>query len=250
MANKAGLSYVPMASIDSALKRANTRIARLEDAFGRQSSTFKNQIARFEKAPLKKYTGVSSSGHWKLDKGKIMKDIASGRMNLDQANEILRNAAGIQLAPEYKVNKDGTKTLDGYTVKESNWGGFQTRKQLEQQTIQSITTTDIDLSEFEDEFGNIDITKETLKKITEKLNQISESFQTEYTETPLTEVQMKGNTILSRLYSTEHGGSRSKGEKLSYSELIKIQEELARVKSELDAGRERGLSNHQDLINS
>ena len=243
----AGLSSAQLAKIDSALKRANTRIARLEAAYGSKSATFKNQIARFEKGPLHKYVGKSKTsvnkngekrgGNWKLDKGKIMKDFKSGKLNIDQMNEILRNAAGVRIDPNG-------------IVKESNWGGFQTRKQLEEQTIQAITTTDVDLSEFADEKGNININKDILKQITEKLNAISESFQTEYSDTPLTESQMKENTILSRLYSTEHGGSRNKGEKLSYGELTKIKDELARVKSDIDSSRQKGLSNHNDLANS
>lgn len=243
----AGLSSAQLAKIDSALKRANTRIARLETAYGSKSATFKNQIARFEKGSLHKYVGKSKTsinkngekrgGNWKLDKGKIMKDFKSGKLNIDQMNEILRNAAGVRIDPMG-------------IVKESNWGGFQTRKQLEEQTIQAITTTDVDLSEFADEKGNININKSVLKQITEKLNAISESFQTEYKESPLTEDQMKENTILARLYSTEHSGTRQKGEKLSYTELLRIKDELARIKADIDAEREKGLSNHNDLANS
>lgn len=232
----AGLSSAQLAKIDSALKRANTRIARLEDSFGRQSSTFKTQIARFEKGPLHKYTGESKSGHWKLDKGKIMKDIRSGRLNPDQANEILRNAAGIRIDPSGEV-------------RESNWGGFQTREQIFKQTIQNITTTDVDLSEFEDEKGNININKETLREITEKLNSISESFQTEYQESPLTEVEMKKDPLLSMLYSSENGGSRRRGQKLSYGELQAISKRLGDLRADIDKMRQSGLANHENLTN-
>lgn len=242
----AGLSSAQLAKIDSALKRANTRIARLESTFGRESSTFKNQIARFEKGPLHKYVGKSKTsinksgekrgGNWKLDKGKIMKDIRSGKLNIDQANEILRNAAGI------RIDSSGE-------VRESNWGGFQTREQIFKQTIQNITTTDVDLSEFADEKGNINITKDTLIAITEKLNAISESFQTEYNESPLTELDMKKDPLLSMLYSTENGGTRRKGQKLTYGELESISKRLGELKADVDKMRESGLANHKDLTN-
>lgn len=232
----AGLSSAQLAKVDSALKRANTRIARLEDSFGRQSSTFKNQIARFEKGPLHRYTGESKSGHWKLDKGKIMTDLRSGKLNYDQANEILRNAAGI------RIDSSGQ-------VRESNWGGFQTREQVYKQTIENITTTDVDLSEFADEKGNINIDKDILKQIAEKLNSISESFQTEYNDSPLTEVEMKKDPLLSMLYLSENGGTRRKGQKLSYGELDAISKRLGDLRADIDRMRQSGLANHADLVN-
>lgn len=232
----AGLSSAQLAKIDSALKRANTRISRLEDAFGKSSSTFKLNIARFEKGPLKQYTGTSASGHWKLDKGKIMKDLRSGRMNIDTANEILRNSAGVRIDPSGEV-------------KESNWGGFQTREQIYKQTIENITTTDVDLSEFADEYGNIDITKKKLQEIAEKLNSIGESFQTEYEDSPLTESQMKEDPLLGRLYSSENGGTRRKGEKLSYGDLQAIADRLSELKKDVDSLNNAGRENHNNLIN-
>lgn len=231
----AGLSSAQMAKIDSALKRANTRISRLEDAFGRQSSTFKNQISTFEKGPLHKYVGESASGHWKLDKGKIMKDIRSGNLNYDQANEILRNAGGV------KIDHSGN-------VVQSRFGGFQTRKEIQKQTLETIDAGGLDLSQFYGKDGFLDLNTKTLNEITEYLNEISESFQTEYDETPLSESEQKKDPILSKLYSSENGGTRGKG-KLTYGELQEISQRLKEVKNTFEKDRAIGKRNNDFLSN-
>ena len=231
----AGLSSATLAKIDGALKRANTRIARLEDAFGRNSSTFKNNIATFEKGGLNKYVGTSSSGHWKLDKGKIMGDIRSGKLSLDEANEILRNSAGVQI----------TKAGD---MGESNYTGFQTRKEILDQTMEAIESGSYDLRSFQDKNGFIDLNKKTLFKIAEELNKIAESFQTEYDETGLSNEEIKSDPILSDLFNEDHGGTRSKRQ-LTYTELQDMAERLAQIRQDMEDDQLRGKMNSDFLSN-
>ena len=231
----AGLSSAQKARIDSALKRANTRLARLEDAFGRNSSTFKQQIATFEKKALNKYVGTSSSGHYKLDKGKIVKDIMNGTLNYDQANEILRNAAGVQL------NSSGE-------LVESKFGGIKTRKEVFDDTMAAIESGAYDLDKYRDENGFIQLNKKILKEITEELNVIAESFQTEYDDSPLTSEQMKSDPILSDLYSSDNGGTRNK-RALTYSDLKDMAERLSQLRQEFDKEREEGAKTNDFLKN-
>lgn len=227
----AGLSNASLARIDSALKRANTRIARLEDTFGRSSSTFKNQISLFEKGALHKYTGESASGHWKFDKGKIMKDIRSGKLNFDQANEILRNAAGIQ------IDSSGD-------VVDSKYSGIQTVSDVLKDTVSTIQSGSVDLSKYQDENGFIEINKTILKEITEELNIIAESFQTEYEESPLDDQTMQNDPILKNLYS-ENRGKRP----LTYNELKDISERLRLLREDFDNSRLQGKQNNDFLSN-
>ena len=232
----ARLTYSQLSKIDSALKRANTRIARLQDTYSRDSSVFKNQIAPFEKGPLHKYVGDSASGHWKLDKGQIMKDIRTGKIDFDFANEILRNAAGIQIDPRGEVVK-------------SKFGGFQTRQQLEKEALQIIGEDQLDLlQKYKDENGFISLSKSTLKSIITELNELSEGFQTEYDDTPLDADEMKSNQVLSVLYSSDHGGSRDK-RRLTYTEMQNIAEELAKIRKSLEGDNEKGKENNDNLKN-
>lgn len=227
----AGLSNASLARIDSALKRANTRIARLEDAFGSKSSTFKNQISLFEKGALHKYTGRSSSDHWKLDKGKIMKDIRSGKLNFDQANEILRNAAGVQ------IDSSGD-------IVDSKYSGIQTVSDVLKDTVSTIQSGSVDLSKYQDENGFIEINKKILKEITEELNIIAESFQTEYDESPLDDQTMQNDPILKNLYS-ENRGRRQ----LTYNELKDMSERLRLLREDFDNSRLQGKQNNDFLSN-
>lgn len=233
----AGLSSAQFKTIEAALKRANTRIARLEDAFGRSSSTFKNQTSAFEKGALNKYVGESASGHWKLDISKIKNDIKSGKLNYDQANEILVRSSGLKISGSGEVKptsySEGFKTVQGTLL----------------ETLDSIQTGAYDLSSFQDANGFIEINKKTLKEITEQLNAISESFQTEYEDSPLDAKTMKSDPILSKLYSSENGGTREKGTKLSYTELQEISNQLARIRSEFDKERLQGKETSDFLKN-
>ena len=233
----AGLSSAQLKTIDSALKRANTRIARLEDAFGRSSSTFKNQTSAFAKGALNKYVGESASGHWKLDISKIKGDIKSGKLNYDQANEILVRSSGLKISGEGEVKpttySEGFKTVQGTLL----------------DTLDSVKSGAYDLSSFQDENGFIEINKKVLMEITEQLNEIAESFQTEYEDSPLDAATMKSDPILSDLYSSENGGTREKGKKLTYPELQKMSNRLAELKSELDKDRLNGKQTSDFLKN-
>lgn len=233
----AGLSSAQLKTIESALKRANTRIARLEDAFGRSSSTFKNQTSAFAKGALNKYVGESASGHWKLDISKIKGDIKSGKLNYDQANEILVRSSGLKISGEGEVKpttySEGFKTVQGTLL----------------DTLDSVKSGAYDLSSFQDENGFIEINKKVLMEITEQLNEIAESFQTEYEDSPLDAATMKSDPILSDLYSSENGGTREKGKKLTYPELQKMSNRLAELKSELDKDRLNGKQTSDFLKN-
>lgn len=224
----AGLSSVQLKTIESALKRANTRIARLEDAFGRSSSTFKNQTSAFAKGALNKYVGESASGHWKLDISKIKNDIKSGKLNYDQANEILVRSSGL------KISGSGEVKPTSYTE------GFKTVQGTLLDTLDSVKSGAYDLSSFQDENGFIEINKKVLMEITEQLNAISESFQTEYEDSPLDAATMKSDPILSDLYSSDNGGTRERGKKLTYPELQKMADRLAELKEGIDKDRLNG----------
>lgn len=233
----AGLSSAQMKTIESALKRANTRIARLEDAFGRSSSTFKNQTSAFAKGALKKYVGESASGHWKLDISKIKNDIKSGKLNYDQANEILVRSSGLKISGEGELKpttySEGFKTVQGTLL----------------DTLDSVKSGAYDLSSFQDENGFIEINKKVLMEITEQLNAIAESFQTEYEDSPIDAATMKSDPILSDLYSSENGGTREKGKKLTYPELQRMSNRLAELKNELDKERLNGKQTSDFLKN-
>ena len=233
----AGLSSAQLKTIESALKRANTRIARLEDAFGRKSSTFKNSIQGFDKGALHKYVGESASGHWKLDISKIKNDIKSGKLNYDQANEILVRSSGL------KISGSGEVKPTSYTE------GFKTVQGTLLETLDSVQTGAYDLSSFQDANGFIEVNKKVLMEITEQINKIAESFQTEYDDSSLTPNEIKSDPILSGLYSTENGGTREKGHKLTYVELQKIAERFASVNAELEKDRLNGKQTSDFLKN-
>lgn len=242
----AGLSNLSMARIDSALKRANTRIARLEDAFGSKSSTFKNQISLFEKGGLHKYVKQSNpkkavqgktgtlketKSHWQLNRSAIKRDIKSGKLNFDQANEILRNAAGLQ------IDSSGE-------VVDSKYQGFQTVSDILKETTKTIQSGAYDLSEYQDENGFIELNKSILKEITEDLNEIAESFQTEYEDSPINSETMQSDPILKNLYR-ENRGKKS----LTYSELSQMANRLSELRKEFDASRLSGKETNDFLSN-
>lgn len=245
----AGLSSAQLKTIDNALKRANTRISRLEDAFGRKSATFRKEIAPFAKGPLRKYVGTSSSGHWKLDIPKIKNDIKSGALNYDQANEILVRASGLKISGEGEVKptlySEGFKTVQGTLL----------------DTLETITRTPEDFEKYRDEDGFINVNKKMLKEITEELNVIGESFQTEYNETSLTADEMKDDPVLSKLYLVADpnavdsngepikGGTRKKGTSLTYPEMIEISQRLRTLKKEMEAERLSGRKRSKYLKN-
>ena len=77
-------------------------------------------------------------------------------------------------------------------------------------------------------------------EITEQLNAISESFQTEYEDSPLDAATMKSDPILSDLYSSDNGGTRERGKKLTYPELQKMADRLAELKEGIDKDRLNG----------
>lgn len=245
----AGLSSAQLKTIESALKRANTRIARLEDAFGRSSSTFKNQTSAFAKGALIKYVGESASGHWKLDISKIKNDIKSGKLNYDQANEILVRSSGL------KISGDGEVKPTSYTE------GFKTVQGTLLDTLETITRTPEDFEKYRDEEGFINVNKKMLKEITEELNVIGESFQTEYNDTSLTADEMKDDPVLSKLYLESDpnavdsngkpikGGIRKKGTSLTYPEMVEITQRLRILKKEMEAERLSGKKRSKYLKN-
>ena len=233
----AGLSSAQIKTIESALKRANTRLARLEDAFGRTSSTFKNQTDAFTKGALHKYTGESASGHFKFEISKIKADIKSGKLNYDQANEILVRASGLKISGEGEVKpttySEGIKTVQGTLL----------------DTLETVTQNPKDFEQYMDDDGFIQINKKILKEITEELNAIAESFQTQYDDSPLDSATIKSDPILSDLYSSDNGGTRERGKKLTYPELQKMANRFAELKASIDKDRLNGKQTSDFLKN-
>ena len=86
-------------------------------------------------------------------------------------------------------------------------------------------------------------------EITEQLNAIAESFQTEYEDSPLDAATMKSDPILSDLYSSDNGGTRERGKKLTYPELQKMSNRLAELKESIDKDRLNGKQTSDFLKN-
>lgn len=250
----AGLSSAQLKTIDNALKRANTRIARLEDAFGRKSATFKKEIGPFDKGPLHKYVGESASGHWKLNIPKIKNDIKSGKLNYDQANEILVKSSGLKITFNKELEEEEI-------VPTSYTEGFKTVQGTLLDTLETITKTPEDFEKYRDADGFINVNKAMLKEITEELNVIGESFQTEYNQTLLTASEMKDDPVLSKLYLESDpnavdsngepikGGTRKKGTSLTYPEMVEITQRLQTLKKEMEAERLSGKKRSKYLSN-
>ena len=177
-----------------------------------------------------------------------MKDIRSGKLNLDQANEILRNSAGMQIKGTKIYNEAGEVKKIEYDLVESRFGGFQTRKEILEQTAEAIESGSYDLSEFKDEDGFIELNKKTLIDITNELNTIAESFQTEYEETSLTNEQIKSDEVLSDLFNEDHGGTRNKRQ-LTYDELQRMASRFKEIKDSLQSEKETGAKNSDYLTN-
>lgn len=190
------------------LKAANTRLQRLEDYYGADSATAKNQYAFFTKGPLYDYLGESASGHTKIDIPKVLNSFESGEMNIDEFNEVLRHSAGVFIGSDQQIHK-------------SNYHGFQSIGEIKQSTLDAVIGSDENPYDYPDE---------ELKKLTNTLNEIRENFQTVYDDASIPTSTMKSDPIIKMLYSEP---DKKRG-KLSYDDLEKITNRMIELQGDLN----------------
>lgn len=190
------------------LKAANTRLQRMEDYYGKDSATAKNQYAFFTKGPLYDYLGESASGHTKIDIPKVLNSFESGEMNIDEFNEVLRHSAGVFIGSDQQIHK-------------SNYHGFQSIGEIKQSTLDAVIGTDANPYDFPDE---------QLREMTNTLNEIRENFQTVYDDASIPTSTMKDDPIISMLYSSP---DKKRGQ-LSYDDLKAITERMKELQEELN----------------
>ena len=190
------------------LKAANTRLQRLEDYYGADSATARNQYAFFTKGPLYDYLGESASGHTKIDIPKVLNSFESGEMNIDEFNEVLRHSAGVFIGSDQQIHK-------------SNYHGFQSIGEIKQSTLDAVIGSDENPYDYPDE---------ELKEMTNTLNEIRENFQTVYDDASIPTSTMKSDPIIKMLYSEP---DKKRG-KLSYEDLKAITERMKQLQGDLN----------------
>lgn len=222
----------------SALKKANRRLVKLAAEYGQDSNVYKNEIAVFEKDPnwakylsksdptknpqYRKGKSKTTAVVDKFDVRKFNQDLRSGNITRMSANMFLMNAAGI------RINEDGSTSNVPVTHGVS---GIATVSELKRQAKARLERRG-------EEPGNI--TAEDIRKETERLAEVSQSFDTEYDDyvASKTESGAKRDRIVKRLWTKEHGGSRDDKEQLSQEELEKI---IARMKEINEKNKKKAL---------
>lgn len=208
-----------MREIQKRLKAANTRLQRLEDAYGQDSATVERYIGKLEKGPLSEFLGTSASGHDKIDIPKFKDALRSGRINIDEANEVLRNTAGIYIGSDGELH-------------ESEYNGIPTLKETEYEAAAELHLSGEDIDKF---------TSGLLREEFEAMNEIARNFQTEYDDTTLTGSELESNPITRQLYSENRGKKR----RLTYAELYDITQEMQRLSKEMN----QDMTNGQKTVN-
>ena len=113
------------ATLQSALKRSNARIANLAKKYGTSSPVYKKETDKFFAPNYKQFMSISQGGkkvgnnvtiggNLKFDVKSINKYILSGTADRSQVNQLLAEAAGIKIDPEGNVvpiQKGGIKTI-------------------------------------------------------------------------------------------------------------------------------------------
>lgn len=192
-------SSLQISQISSALKRANQRIAQLGKTYGRNSSVYKQEAAKFQKGAYKNYVSVSKSGNIKFDIRAINNLIRSDE-NPSKADRIIAEFAGLKFDTEGNPQK-----IKG--------AGVPTLTELDKRTEKKLERWGEDPG---------DKSKAEIRKITEELAEFSENFQTSY-EVYMAlygEAEAREDTTIRQLY----GDYRSK--RLTYRQLEAIKEKM------------------------
>lgn len=196
------LSKLSWATINEAINAINVRLKRLAKVFGKNSETFKKEVAFMQKGSLHNYLGESKAGNLKVDYMKIKKALQSGRLDLNQANEILTRLAGV------KINEQGEVTRTGTGVKTVGQLRSEAREKM-----QDMGAEEYDVDDF-----------------IEKLNKFATEFQSAYNSTirDVGAERMENEPVVGQLWSK----NRTKQGRLSYPDLAKIMKGMEELRNE------------------
>lgn len=195
------LSKFTLARLQNSIETINRRISRLAQAFGKNSFTFKNEVAFLQKGALQKFTGQSSSGDFKVDYKKIKNFIQSGA-DLSEVNEILTKMAGVRIYENGEMVRTGSKVP---TVGEL-------RKQAEEKK-KEMGVSSMDTDEF-----------------IESLNRFSSEFQSAYNNTirDVGAERMEEDPIVGQLWMENRQGAG----RLTYSQMTNIMNRMYELRAE------------------
>lgn len=195
------LSKLALARLQNSIETINRRISRLAQAFGKNSFTFKNEVAFLQKGALQKFTGQSSSGDFKVDYKKIKNFIQSGA-DLSEVNEILTKMAGVRIDENGEMVRTGSKVP---TVGEL-------RKQAEEKK-KEMGVSSMDTDEF-----------------IESLNRFSSEFQSAYNKTirDVGAERMEEDPIVGQLWMENRQGAG----RLTYPQMANIMNRMDELRAE------------------
>lgn len=204
--------------ITSAIKRANQRIAQLGNTYGRESSVYKQEAGKFLKGAYKPFIGTSKSGNIKFDIRSINKLIRS-QGDTSQVQRMIAEITGM------KFDSEGNpKPIKG--------AGVPTVTELTKRTEKKLERWGEDPGDY---------SKKDLQKLTEKLAEFSENFQTAYNEyiANFGESEARKDTTIQTLY----GDFRNK--RLTYRELEAIKQRMDEMNAK---AKEEALEFEQDNL--
>lgn len=198
------------AQIQSAIKRANQRIAQLGKTYGKGSSVYKQEAGKFFKGAYKDYVtmsapgvkhgrNISTGGNIKFDTRSIMKLIKQEGAS-SKVNRLLAEIAGI------KIDDEGN-------VSDVKGGGIPTVSELDRRTEKKLMRWGEDPK---------DVSKKEIRNITEQLAEFSENFQTSYQAymAKYGEAEARNDSTIQQLY----GDFRNK--RLTYRQLEEIKNKM------------------------
>lgn len=195
------------------LKTSNQRIVQLGKTYGTNSSTFKQATAILQKSGVSQFSSTSASGFPKIDIRKVNRLVSSGKADRTELNQVLSQIAGI------KIDESGN-------IEKLKNQGIKTVTQIRKQTKKKLVNQGEDPSE---------MPVKEIDRITEKLAEFSESFDTSYDIAMgrVGEKQLRSDPITRKLWGENRGGRG----KLTYRDMEDIMDRLNEMikKSKEDA---------------
>ena len=206
------LSRLSWTTINESINMINVRLKTLAKVYGANSITFKKEVAFMQKGILKDYLGTSKAGNLKVDYMAIKKALTSGKLSINEANEILTRLAGVKIEDNGEVVRTGSQVP---TV-------GQLRSEARQK-MEEMGAGDYDVDEF-----------------IERLNEFSSEFQSEYQKTvrEVGAAKMEEDPTVSWLWSE----NRPHRGKLTYNEMANIMKKMQQMRMQA-AMDEQGVEN-------
>lgn len=192
------LSRLSWTTINESINMINVRLKTLAKVFGSDSITFKKQVAFMQKGVLKDYLGKSAAGNLKVDYMAIKKALTSGKLSVNEANEILTRLAGVKIEDNGEVVRTGSRVP---TLGEIRKRG---REKMEEMGMDPDTY-------------NVD-------QFVRQLDEFSSEFQSEYQKTvrEVGAAAMEEDPTVSWLW----GDKRPHQGRLTYKEMADVMEKM------------------------